>query len=102
MATATVSVTAVNNPPAVAANGGSLSYSENGAAAAIDTALTVSDVDSANLVGATVSIANFHAGEDVLGFTAPNWHHRQLQCHRRADVERYGQLLPTTRRRCAR
>jgi heme-binding NEAT domain protein len=67
--TTTVAVNPVNNPPVVAANGGSLSYTENGAAA-IDTALTVSDVDSTNLVGATASIANFHAGEDVLGFTA--------------------------------
>ncbi|CDX46534.1 Outer membrane adhesin like proteiin (modular protein) [Mesorhizobium sp. ORS 3359] len=55
------------------ANGGSLSYTENQAATAIDTALTASDVDSANLTGATVSIsANFVSGQDVLGFTNQN------------------------------
>src|SRR5205823_262426 len=48
-----------------------LNYTENQAATAIDTVVTVSDVDSSNLTGATVSItANFVAGEDVLGFTA--------------------------------
>ena len=52
------------------AHNGTLSYTENQAPAAIDAALTVSDVDSTNLSGATVSITgNFHSGEDVLGFT---------------------------------
>ena len=68
--TSTVSVTPVNDAPVLNAHGGSLSYTENQAATAIDTALTASDVDSANLTGATVSITgNFASGEDVLGFT---------------------------------
>src|SRR5204863_66509 len=70
---ATVSVTAVNDAPVVAANDGSLSYTENQTASAIDTALTLSDVDSTTLSGATVSItANFASGQDVLGFTNQN------------------------------
>src|SRR5205814_2128087 len=73
IATATVSVTAVNDAPVAAANGGSLSYTENQTASAIDAALTLSDVDSTSLTGATVSItANFAAGQDVLGFTTQN------------------------------
>ena len=71
--TSTVSVTPVNDAPVLNANGGSLSYTENQAATAIDGALTVSDADSATLTGATVSITtNFASGEDVLGFTNQN------------------------------
>ena len=71
--TSTVSVTPVNDAPVVNAAGGSLSYTENQAASAIDTALTVSDVDSTSLASATVSITgNFHAGDDVLGFANQN------------------------------
>jgi len=59
--------------PVLDAAGGSLSYTENQAATAIDTVLTASDADSAILVSATVSISgNFAAGEDVLGFTDQN------------------------------
>src|SRR6185437_11658635 len=68
--TATVSVTPVNDAPVLNAHGGTLSYTENQAAAAIDALLTASDVDSTNLTGATVSITgNFASGQDVLGFT---------------------------------
>ena len=74
VATTTVSVTPVNDAPVVNAHGGSLAYTENQAATAINTALTVSDVDSATLVGATVSpiTSNLASAEDVLGFTNQN------------------------------
>ena len=105
-----------NTAPVLNANGGSLSYTENQAATAIDGALTVSDVDSATLTGATVSItANFAAGEDVLGFTNQNGITGSYNSgDRRADAERlvergqlpggaaFGDLLrhaATTRRR---
>src|SRR5439155_991423 len=69
----TVAVTPVNDAPVLNAHAGSLSYTENQAATAIDAAITASDVDSANLTGATVSItANFASGQDVLGFTSQN------------------------------
>ena len=71
--TTTIAITPVNDAPVVNANGGSLSYTENQVATAIDTSLLVSDVDSANLTGATVSITgNFASGQDVLGFTNQN------------------------------
>src|SRR5205085_2444367 len=71
--TVAVSVAAVNDASVLDAHAGSLSYTENQAATAVDSALTVSDVDSANLTGATVSItANFASGQDVLGFTDQN------------------------------
>jgi hypothetical protein len=66
--TLTINVSAVNDAPVVTA-GHTLNYTENQAATAIDTALTVSDVDSANLASATVQITgNYVNGEDVLAF----------------------------------
>ncbi|MFK4621604.1 VCBS domain-containing protein [Bradyrhizobium diazoefficiens] len=71
--TLTITLTGTNDAPVLNANGGSLPYTENQAATAIDTVLTASDVDSANLTGATVSItANFTSGQDVLGFSNQN------------------------------
>jgi hypothetical protein len=67
--TATVHVTPVNDAPVVTATG-TLAYTEDQAATAIAPALTVTDVDSANLTTASVQIsANYFNGEDVLGFT---------------------------------
>ena len=69
-ATRGITVTAVNDAPVLNATGGSLAYTENGAAAAIDPGLTVTDADSVNLTGATVQITTGCApAEDVLGFT---------------------------------
>jgi VCBS repeat-containing protein len=68
----TITITGTNDAPVVSA-GGTLSYTENDAAAAIDAGLTITDVDSAMLSGATVSITGgFATGEDVLGFVAQN------------------------------
>src|SRR5207342_3295242 len=64
----TINVTPVNDAP-VLATGGVLNYTENDPATAIDTLITVSDVDNATLASATVAITgNFASGEDVLGF----------------------------------
>lgn len=66
--TADITVTAVGDAPVVVA-GGSLAYTENQAATAINATLTVTDIDSAMLASATVSIGTgFVSGEDVLGF----------------------------------
>src|SRR5204862_208851 len=68
-ATRTITVTPVNDAPVVTTGAGNLAYVENQAATAIDAGLAVTDVDNANLVGATVAItANFAAGEDALSF----------------------------------
>jgi VCBS repeat-containing protein len=72
-ANVTISIVAVNDAPTLDAHGGSLGYTENNTATAIDPLLTLSDPDSANIQSATVQITgNFHAGEDVLGFTDQN------------------------------
>src|SRR4029079_18891634 len=70
--TNSVAVVAVNDAPVLATTS-TLNYTENQVATAINTAITVTDVDSANLASATVSItANFVTGQDVLGFTTQN------------------------------
>ena len=71
--TKTVTVAATNDAPVVTASNGSTSYTENAAATAIDSGVTVTDLDNANLTGATVSITgNFAGAEDVLAFAAAN------------------------------
>ncbi|MEK7674456.1 MAG: CHRD domain-containing protein, partial [Verrucomicrobiota bacterium] len=68
-----VSVTAQNDPPVVVATAGPLNYLEGSGAAPIDPGLTVSDVDSADLVGATVRIVSgFVSGQDELLFNDAN------------------------------
>ena len=72
-ATRNIAITAVNDPPVVSTSGGSSSFTENGSATAVDNALTVSDIDSANLNGATVRItSNYANGQDLLSFTNQN------------------------------
>ncbi|PZW92567.1 putative secreted protein (type I secretion substrate), partial [Pseudomonas sp. 478] len=68
----TVHITGTNDAP-VMTTGGSLSYTENQVATTINSALTITDIDSSNLTGATVSItSNFATGQDVLAFTNQN------------------------------
>ncbi|WP_029032236.1 DUF4347 domain-containing protein, partial [Salinarimonas rosea] len=57
--------------PVLAIGGGTPAHAEDGAATQIAPNLTVSDADSPNLTGATVSITDFVTG-DVLGFTNQN------------------------------
>ncbi|NJR38003.1 MAG: hypothetical protein HC781_03070 [Leptolyngbyaceae cyanobacterium CSU_1_4] len=64
----TIQISAVDDPPVVTTTG-TLIYLENTGSQIIDPmALTVSDLDSANITGATVRITNFVMGEDVLAF----------------------------------
>lgn len=69
-AAATAYLLVVPVPPTLTA-GGTLAYTENDPATAIDTTLTVTDPDS-NVVGATAQItANYANGDDVLSCGAP-------------------------------
>jgi hypothetical protein len=70
-ATKNVDVTNVNDAPTVDASSGSASFTEGGAAAALDSNFSVTDPDSAQLQGATVSItSNFSSADgDSLNFT---------------------------------
>ncbi|MGY0201082.1 tandem-95 repeat protein [Leptothrix sp. BB-3] len=70
--TVTLTVNGTNDAP-VLANSATLTYTENQAATAIDTALTISDADNASLTGATVTISSgYVSGEDTLAFTNQN------------------------------
>ncbi len=65
-----VSLKAAPAAPVVATTGTTLAYTENGSATVVDSGLTVSDVDSTNLTGATLTISTDYAnGQDVLAFT---------------------------------
>jgi Bacterial Ig domain/Bacterial cadherin-like domain len=65
----TAFVTLERVPPVVTA-GGTLAYTEDDPPTAIDATITVSDLDSTTLAGATAEIsANYVLGEDVLSFT---------------------------------
>src|SRR5262249_19596029 len=67
--TSTVNVAAVNDAP-VLARGSRLGDTGDGAAAAINTAITVGDLDNTTQTSGTVWITgNFASGQDTLSFT---------------------------------
>nr|MDZ8005336.1 hypothetical protein [Nostoc sp. DedSLP05] len=71
-ATRNINITAVNDAPVATATSSALTYTEN-ATTAIDSGISLSDVDSANLSSATVSITNgFVSAQDILSFTNQN------------------------------
>ncbi|MBF0213173.1 MAG: DUF4347 domain-containing protein, partial [Magnetococcales bacterium] len=67
--TTSTTVSGVNDAPTLS-GGATLDYTENDAATAIDTTITLADVDDTQLEGATIAIsANFQSGADALVFT---------------------------------
>jgi hypothetical protein len=69
-ATTSVVVTPVNDAPVATAGGGSPTFTEDGAAVAVDPAFTVTDADDATLASATVTITNLtDAGSETLAAT---------------------------------
>jgi large repetitive protein len=64
----TIQISAVDDPPSVATTGQLIYLEKTGAQTIVPTTLTVTDVDSLTLTGATVTIANFIAAEDELSF----------------------------------
>jgi trimeric autotransporter adhesin len=68
-----VDVTPVNDAPALDTTDTALSYESGDGAVAIDPDITVVDPDSANLVGATITVSsNFTSAEDTIAFTDQN------------------------------
>ncbi len=66
-----ISIAAVNDAPIVIATGSPLAYTENDGAIAVDTGITLGDMDDALLISATIAISgNYVNGEDSLLFTA--------------------------------
>jgi hypothetical protein len=70
-ASRTITITAVNDAPVVAAATGGMAYTENGTTA-LDSVITVVDADSASMSSATVTITNKVVAEDILGFINQN------------------------------
>jgi hypothetical protein len=61
---------ASNAAPVVTTTGSTLAYTEGDGAVVIDSGITVTDADNANLTSATVAItANYASGQDVLAFS---------------------------------
>jgi hypothetical protein len=54
----------------ILSGGGTITYTENGAAMVINSAIIVSDNDNATLSSATVAMINYIIGQDLLGFTS--------------------------------
>ena len=65
-----LAVTAVNDPPVLAGiEAATLAYTENDPATLVTVTITASDVDNADLAGATIQITgNYQPGQDVLSF----------------------------------
>ncbi|WP_239617964.1 S-layer homology domain-containing protein, partial [Cohnella mopanensis] len=73
-ATKNVTVTVLNQSPIVTTSGGSSAFvsgnNSTSTPVAVDSGITVSDLDNTTLASATVAITgNFHSGEDVLAFS---------------------------------
>ncbi|HEY9641047.1 MAG TPA: hypothetical protein V6C57_11225, partial [Coleofasciculaceae cyanobacterium] len=72
IASRTIQILTVNTAPTIATSAGGLAYTENSGAVAIDPGVTVTDVDSPNLTGATIALNNYVAQQDVLSFSPLN------------------------------
>jgi len=68
----TVDIAAVNDAPVLDGAGNSVGFTENGTAVTLDSALTVADVDSSTLSGASVTISSGFLAGDTLNFTNQN------------------------------
>jgi len=69
VAAKTVTVTSVNDAPLLATPAATLSYTESGLPAAVNSVITVSDIDSPSLIGATAAVtAGFVSGQDALSY----------------------------------
>jgi hypothetical protein len=64
-----ITITAVNDAPVLSGTA-TLAYTENQVATAINAAIVVSDFDNTTLARGSVSMTNFVAGQDSLGFTS--------------------------------
>jgi VCBS repeat-containing protein len=70
-ATRSITITPVNDPPAITTSAGPMSYAEGAPAAPVDAGLVLTDPDS-QITGATVQITgNLASGQDVLALAAP-------------------------------
>ena len=72
-ATATITVSAVNDVATLSDLDGTLTYTEGDLATAIDHSITLADVDDTHIEGAAIQISgNYQAAEDLLSFSSQN------------------------------
>jgi hypothetical protein len=98
--TLTINVTPVNDAP-TATGSSSLIYDENAGAVLVGSGITINDIDSSQLAGATTRIASgYTSGEDSLSFTSQygisgTWHPDtgELILSGSASVEQYQSVL---------
>ncbi|TXI01382.1 MAG: hypothetical protein E6Q76_17250, partial [Rhizobium sp.] len=68
-----ITINGANDAPVLADIGGAVTYTENAVPVVVDGSITVTDVDNANIAGATVTIGNADPnGQDLLSVTIPN------------------------------
>lgn len=67
--TGDIAITAVNDAPVLATTAAAASYTEDTAAVVVDAGITVTDPDSAELSGATITIGSGRGSTDALGYT---------------------------------
>jgi hypothetical protein len=73
VATRDITVGPANDAPVVTTSGGSTAYTEGGSAPAIDSALTVSDIDDTNIESAQVRLSsNFQSGDNLNFVNTPS------------------------------
>lgn len=70
--TSTVDIIGVDQPPVLSGTGNTVAYDSSGSAVAVDAGLAVSDPDSLDLAGATVTISGGFAAGDTLNFADQN------------------------------
>jgi VCBS repeat-containing protein len=70
--TLTINVSGQNDAPVITPSTTILAYTENATAAVINSAITLSDVDSATLSSATISISSGFTSGDILSFSNTN------------------------------
>ena len=103
--TRSITVTPVNDAPVLAGiEAAALAYTEKDPATPITSTITVSDVDNANLAGATVQITgNYQNGPGRVVVRQHGHDHGDVERgHRHADPEPAATRWPTTRRPCGR
>jgi hypothetical protein len=69
IATRIIQVTSVNSPPVVTTSGSSFTYVEKTGKQIVDPQLTITDLDSQNLLGVTVQLQNVQPDQDSLSLT---------------------------------
>ena len=70
--TVSITLSPVNDNPVVTPSATAAAYTENGTGVVVNSTVTVTDIDSTNLTGATITISGGYTNGDILAFTNAN------------------------------